>query len=75
MATMENYRLTGLAVRSLMRTHGVTIRALARQYKVTLKRVREVRAVGVRGLAAIEWRYMITGVWIDLENQDDGSNA
>lgn len=75
MATMEDYRLTGHAVRSLMRTQGVTIRALARQYKVTLKRVREVRAVGVRGFSALEWRYMITGVWLDLENRDDGSNA
>ena len=39
--TYENSRLTGLAIRKLMRKHGKTIRSLAGEYQLTLKRVRE----------------------------------
>lgn len=52
-------------VRRLMRKRGVTIRALAAKHGLTLKRVREVRANGVRGFLANEWHYLITGQWLD----------
>lgn len=65
MATIPDYRLSGAMVRHLMRKHGVTIRALARKFNLTIKRVREVRAGGVRGFAANEWNFMITGAWLD----------
>lgn len=65
MAITSNYRLTGATVQRLMRKHGLTIRLLAAKFNITVKRVREVRAEGVRGLLASEWHYMITGVWLD----------
>lgn len=66
MAQTPNYRLSGPMVRRLMRRHGVTIRSLAQQYNITMKRVREVRNEGVRGFAANEWHFIITGAWLDM---------
>jgi hypothetical protein len=63
--TYENSRLTGLAIRKLMRKHGKTIRSLAGEYQLTLKRVREVREHGVHGFLASEWHFLITGKWLD----------
>lgn len=65
MASIPDYKLPGAMVRRLMRKHGVTIRSVAEKYNITMKRVREVRANGVRGFAASEWHYMITGAWLD----------
>lgn len=66
MASIQNHNLPGAMVRLLMRKRGITIRDLAAKFKITMKRVREVRASGVRGFAANEWHYMITGAWLDL---------
>ncbi|MBK6616640.1 hypothetical protein [Ottowia sp.] len=57
--------LTGAMVASLMRKHKVTIRSIKERYPkmITMKRVREVRAKGVKGFAAEEWFYIITGKW------------
>lgn len=60
-----NYRMSGAMVRRMMRMRGITIRALAHKWNLTMKRVREVRAEGVRGFAANEWHFMITGAWLD----------
>jgi hypothetical protein len=68
MAHLPDYMLPGALVRRLMRKHGVTIRCLAQQFNITMKRVREVRTEGARGFAANEWHYMITGVWLDSQN-------
>lgn len=57
----DHCRLTGDGVCRLMRKHKVTIRGIAQAYNITQKRVREVRANGVRGFLAAEWTYMITG--------------
>lgn len=65
MAHTPDYKLPGAMVRRLMRAHGVTIRSVAEKYSITMKRVREVRECGVRGFAASEWHFMITGVWLD----------
>lgn len=65
MPNNPDYRLPGAMVRRLMRKHGVTIRALATKHDITMKRVREVRAAGVRGFLANEWHYLITGQWLD----------
>lgn len=65
MARIPDYKLPGAMVCRLMRKHGVTIRSVAEKYSLTMKRVREVRAHGVRGFAASEWHFMITGVWLD----------
>lgn len=61
----HDYRLPGAMVRRLMRKHGITIRALAIKHGITMKRVREVRANGVRGFHANEWHYLVTGYWLD----------
>jgi hypothetical protein len=60
-----DYKLPGAMVRRLMRKRGMTIRALAAKHGLTMKRVREVRANGVRGFLANEWHYLITGQWLD----------
>lgn len=65
MTASSDYRLPGSMVRRLMRNRGITIRALARRWNVTMKRVRQVRKLGVRGFAANERQYMITGAWLD----------
>lgn len=65
MASIPNYNISGAMIRRLMRNHGVTIRSLAQRFDLTMKRVRDVRAEGVRGFAASEWHYMICGVWLD----------
>lgn len=64
-----DYRLPGAMVRRLMRKHGVTIRSLASTHSITMKRVREVRANGVRGFLANEWHRLITGQWLDQANE------
>jgi hypothetical protein len=52
--------LTGSDVRSLMRKHGWTIKALAAAMGLTQKRVREVRADGVRGPDSVwEWDHAL----------------
>lgn len=66
MASIPSYRLSGRMVRRLMRKHGHTIRSLANRFKVTMKRVREVREDGARGFAAVEWHFLLTGIWLDL---------
>jgi hypothetical protein len=49
-------------VQHLMRAHKVTIRGLALQMGITQKRVRQVRAQGVRGhLLVCDWYQGITG--------------
>lgn len=75
MTASPDYRLPAAMVCRLMRKRGITIRALALKWNVTVKRVREVRTHGVRGFAANEWHYMITGAWLDgpstpAENQN-----
>ena len=65
MSHVPDYSIPGAMVRRLMRNHKVTIRSLAEKYSITLKRIREVRKDGVRGFAANEWHYLITGVWLD----------
>jgi hypothetical protein len=55
--------LTGDRICSLMRLHGVTMRAIKIQYGITLKRIRQVRAEGVRGFMAEDWFHIITGRW------------
>lgn len=65
MAHIPDYKLPCAMVRRLMRHHKVTIRSLAQSFNITMKRIREVRGCGVRGFAASEWHYMITGVWLD----------
>jgi len=57
--------LTGWKIRALMREHGATIRGIKAKHQITLKRTREVRANGVRGFAACEWFWIITGRWPD----------
>ena len=59
------YTLSGALVRRLMRKHRVTIAALAAKHNLTQKRVREVRAQGVTGFLALEWSFLISGVWPD----------
>lgn len=71
MTTIPDYRLSGAMVRRLMRKHGVTIRSLANKFGMTMKRVREVRANGVRGFLASEWHYMVTGQWLDEINEPE----
>lgn len=58
-------KLSGEAVRSLMRKHRWTIRSLARTWGMTQKRIRFVREHGVTGLFADEWEAMLTGFWPD----------
>jgi hypothetical protein len=65
MPTNPNYSLPGAMVRRLMRARNLTIRALATKHNITMKRVREVRAYGVRGFLANEWHYLITDQWLD----------
>lgn len=65
MTASPDYRLPGAMVCRLMRKRGITIRALAQKWNITMTRVREVRMHGVRGFAANEWHYMITGAWLD----------
>jgi hypothetical protein len=49
-------RLTGAAVRALMRKNRKTIRGVAQQYGLTQARVRHVRAHGVAGEAFVrDW--------------------
>ena len=60
-------QLTGSDVKSLMRSHNVKMRDIKAKYQITLKRVREVRESGVRGFAAQEWHFIITGVWPDAK--------
>lgn len=65
----KHQTLSGAMVCRLMRKHHVTIAGLAAKFKLTQKRVREVRAKGVSGFLAMEWSYMITGVWPDRTYQ------
>ncbi len=58
-------RLSGMAIRRLMRRHKKTIRGLAQAHQLSMKRVREVRAHGVCGFSALEWVWIITGKWPD----------
>jgi hypothetical protein len=54
--TADMTQLTGCDVRRLMRAHGKTIRSLAEAMNVTQKRVRDVRARGVAGVAYVaDW--------------------
>jgi hypothetical protein len=49
-------RLTGAAVRALMRKNRKTIRGVAQQYSLTHERVRHVRKHGVAGEAFVrDW--------------------
>lgn len=57
--------LSGSMVCHLMRKHRVTIAGLAAKHNITQKRVREVRAQGVSGFLALEWVFLITGIWPD----------
>lgn len=57
--------LSAAEIRRLMRQHGQTIRGIAAKHGLTQKRVREVRAGGVTGFLAQEWRFLITGEWPD----------
>lgn len=59
------FELSGATVRRLMRQRGLTIRALAATHKITMKRIREVRADGVRGFQANEWHWILTNRWLD----------
>ncbi len=70
MVPISTYKLSGRMVRRHMREHGHTIRSLANRFNVTMKRVREVRSGGVRGFAAVEWTFLLTGKWIDLVGQE-----
>jgi hypothetical protein len=65
MPKTEQPTLSGMAVARLMRRHKKTIRGLAQTHQLTMKRVREVRSEGVRGFAALEWVWLITGQWPD----------
>lgn len=54
--------ITGTTIVRLMRLHAKTIRGLAIALGVTQKRVRQVRAQGVQGVAyAQDWMQAITG--------------
>ncbi len=55
---MSRHRLTGPEVCSLMRRHHVTIRLLKARMGITLKRIRQVRADGIRG-------HMMVRDWIE----------
>ena len=63
--------LTGATIERLMRAHGKTIGAVARTMGVSQRRVREVRAAGVRGVPHVmDWAEGITGEphlsWADV---------
>lgn len=54
--------LTGATVERLMRAHGKTIAAVAQAMAISQRRVREVRATGVRGAPHVmDWAEGITG--------------
>jgi L-ascorbate metabolism protein UlaG (beta-lactamase superfamily) len=54
--------LTAASIRQLMRRHRKTIRGVARTWGLTQKRVREVRAHGVRGTDYVmDWMQILTG--------------
>ena len=54
-------QLSASNVKRLMRKHKVTIRALAARMNITLKRVRQVRAEGVKGeCISLDWYEAIT---------------
>lgn len=72
MSTFQGSKLSGTAIKRLMRRHRITIRGLAERFNITQKRVRDVRAHGVSGFLASEWCFMITGQWPDemLKNKE-----
>lgn len=54
--------MTGKELCSLMRKHKVTIKELAKRTQITMKRIREVRAEGLKDEDAIrDWKEAITG--------------
>ena len=54
--------ITGTTIVRLMRQHSKTIRGLAMALGVTQKRIRQVRAQGVQGVAFVQdWMEAITG--------------
>jgi hypothetical protein len=59
----RSYRLSGGAIKRLMRNRGLTISGVAAKWSITRKRVREVRAEGVTGFMAENWFHMLTGQW------------
>lgn len=63
----RHHTLSGAMVCRLMRKHKVTISGLAAKHNITQKRVREVRAKGVTGFLALEWCYLISGIWPDSQ--------
>lgn len=65
MPSTSTSHISGPALRDLMAAHAVTPRELAARHRITQKRVREVLRAGVRGFLAVEWYFLVVGVWVE----------
>ena len=58
---LPNLKMSGRELVSLMRRHKVTIRELSKRTGITMKRIRQVRRVGLSGLAMLDWQEAVVG--------------